>query len=102
VDPRLNEAELYRATLVVLFRLLFLLYAEDRDLLVATPTSPGNDSRAAQEAAVRRLGGDNVLLLVDWNYSGSRADRPAYLQLKAIIQADEVASAPAYSPSPPR
>jgi hypothetical protein len=33
VDPRPNEIELYRATLVVLFRLLFLLYAEDRDLL---------------------------------------------------------------------
>ncbi|MES2211083.1 MAG: hypothetical protein V4515_13030 [Chloroflexota bacterium] len=33
VDPRPNEEELYRATLVVLFRLLFLLYAEDRDLL---------------------------------------------------------------------
>jgi hypothetical protein len=33
VDPRPNEGELYRATLVVLFRLLFLLYAEDRDLL---------------------------------------------------------------------
>jgi hypothetical protein len=33
VDPRPNEAELYRATLVLLFRLLFLLYAEDRDLL---------------------------------------------------------------------
>lgn len=33
VDPRPNEVELYRATLVVLFRLLFLLYAEDRDLL---------------------------------------------------------------------
>jgi len=33
VDPRPNEGELYRATLVFLFRLLFLLYAEDRDLL---------------------------------------------------------------------
>ena len=33
IDPRPNEDELYRATLVVLFRLLFLLYAEDRDLL---------------------------------------------------------------------
>lgn len=33
VDPRPNEEELYRATLVLLFRLLFLLYAEDRDLL---------------------------------------------------------------------
>ena len=33
VEPRPNESELYRATLVVLFRLLFLLYAEDRDLL---------------------------------------------------------------------
>lgn len=33
VDPRPDEAELYRATLVLLFRLLFLLYAEDRDLL---------------------------------------------------------------------
>jgi len=33
IDPRPNEGELYRATLVVLFRLLFLLYAEDRDLL---------------------------------------------------------------------
>lgn len=33
VDPRPSEQELYRATLVLLFRLLFLLYAEDRDLL---------------------------------------------------------------------
>lgn len=33
VEPRPNEEELYRATLVLLFRLLFLLYAEDRDLL---------------------------------------------------------------------
>lgn len=33
VDPRPNEDELYRATLVLLFRILFLLYAEDRDLL---------------------------------------------------------------------
>ncbi len=33
IDPRPNEDELYRATLVLLFRLLFLLYAEDRDLL---------------------------------------------------------------------
>jgi hypothetical protein len=33
VDPQPNEDELYRATLVLLFRVLFLLYAEDRDLL---------------------------------------------------------------------
>lgn len=33
VQPSPNEEELYRATLVLLFRLLFLLYAEDRDLL---------------------------------------------------------------------
>lgn len=33
IEPRPNEDELYRATLVLLFRLLFLLYAEDRDLL---------------------------------------------------------------------
>ncbi len=33
VEPRPSETELYRATLVLLFRLLFLLYAEDRDLL---------------------------------------------------------------------
>lgn len=33
VEPRPNEEELYRATLVLMFRLLFLLYAEDRDLL---------------------------------------------------------------------
>jgi hypothetical protein len=33
IDPRPNEDELYRATLVLLFRILFLLYAEDRDLL---------------------------------------------------------------------
>jgi len=33
VSPLPNESELFRATLVLLFRLLFLLYAEDRDLL---------------------------------------------------------------------
>lgn len=33
IEPRPNEEELYSATLVLLFRLLFLLYAEDRDLL---------------------------------------------------------------------
>lgn len=33
VQPQPNEVSLYRATLVLLFRLLFLLYAEDRDLL---------------------------------------------------------------------
>lgn len=33
IEPRPDEAQLYRATLVLLFRLLFLLYAEDRNLL---------------------------------------------------------------------
>ena len=33
LNPLPDEGELYRATLVLLFRLLFLLYAEDRNLL---------------------------------------------------------------------
>ena len=33
LDPLPDEEQLYRATLVLLFRLLFLLYAEDRNLL---------------------------------------------------------------------
>src|SRR5207244_8072843 len=49
VSPRPNEVELYRATLVLLFRLLFLLYAEDRDLL------PMRNAEYAANSITRRV-----------------------------------------------
>lgn len=49
IDPRPNEQELYRGTLVLLFRLLFLLYAEDRDLL------PMGNAEYAHNSITRRV-----------------------------------------------
>ena len=49
LDTRPNEQELYRATLVLLFRLLFLLYAEDRDLL------PMSNSEYAINSITRKV-----------------------------------------------
>ena len=58
--------------------------------------NPGDASREAQETAVRRLCGDDVVLYVDWGISGRRDDRPEYLKLKAAIAAGEVGSVCAY------
>lgn len=53
ITPLPNEDELYRATLVVLFRLLFLLYAEDRNLLPMQQAEYAANSltRLVQQAA---------------------------------------------------
>lgn len=59
--------------------------------------SPGEASREAQLAAVRRLCGDDVTVYTDWGISGRKADRPDYVKLKAAIVAGEVASVCAYS-----
>ncbi len=59
--------------------------------------NPGDASREAQEAAVRRLCGDDVVLYVDWGISGRKTDRPEYVKLKRAIAAGEVASVCAYS-----
>ena len=59
--------------------------------------NPGDASREAQEAAVRRLCGDDVTLYVDWGISGRKLDRPDYLRLKADIADGKVASVCAYS-----
>jgi DNA invertase Pin-like site-specific DNA recombinase len=63
----------------------------------ATGDNPGDASREAQEAAVRRLCGDDVTLYVDWGISGRKADRPDYVRLKADIADGKVASVCAYS-----
>lgn len=65
----------------------------------ATDTNPGNDSREAQEAAVRRLCGDDVAMYVDWGKSGSGdgARRPEYQRLKADIARGTVGTVCAYS-----
>jgi hypothetical protein len=49
IDPRPDEATLYRATLVLLFRLLFLLYGEDRNLL------PMENAEYAANSITRRV-----------------------------------------------
>lgn len=59
--------------------------------------SPGDASREAQEAAVRRLCGPDVELYVDWGVSGRKDDRPDYVRLKRAIAAGQVASVCAYS-----
>jgi hypothetical protein len=65
----------------------------------ATSSNPGNDSREAQEAAIRRLAGDDISPYVDWGISGSGdgAKRPEYRRLKADIAEGRVASVTAYS-----
>ncbi len=65
----------------------------------ATTENPGNDSREAQEAAVKRLCGPDVALYVDWGISGSgqsTAKREAYVSLKADIAAGRIGSVCAY------
>lgn len=57
--------------------------------------SPGDASREAQEAAVRRLGATE--LYTDWGVSGRRDDRTAYVRLKADIEAGMVSAVYAYS-----
>jgi DNA invertase Pin-like site-specific DNA recombinase len=60
--------------------------------------NPGDASREAQEAAVRRLCGEDVALYVDWGISGRTADkRPDYMRLKEDIVAGRIASVCAYS-----
>lgn len=59
--------------------------------------SPGDASREAQLAAVRRLCGDDVTVYTDWGVSGRKIDRPEYVKLKQAIEAGEVASVCAYS-----
>lgn len=49
VDLQPTEVELYRSTLVLMFRLLFLLYAEDRDLL------PMGNAEYAANSITRRV-----------------------------------------------
>jgi DNA invertase Pin-like site-specific DNA recombinase len=65
----------------------------------ATSSNPGNDSREAQEAAIRRLAGEDIALYVDWGVSGSGdgAKRPEYRRLKADIADGRVGSVTAYS-----
>jgi len=65
----------------------------------ATSANPGNDSREAQEAAIRRLAGDNLTLYVDWGISGSGdgSKRPEYVRLKADVEAGLIESVAAYS-----
>jgi DNA invertase Pin-like site-specific DNA recombinase len=64
----------------------------------ATSSNPGNDSREAQEAAIRHLSGD-VTEYIDWGVSGSGdgSKRPEYQRLKADIEAGLVQSVTAYS-----
>jgi hypothetical protein len=63
-----------------------------------TGDRPGDASREAQEAAVRRLCGDDVVLYVDWGITGSgKRTRPEYDRLKADIAAGKVGSVCAYS-----
>lgn len=59
--------------------------------------SPGDASREAQLAAVRRLCGDDVTVYTDWGISGRKVDRPEYVKLKADIAAGNVGSVCAYS-----
>ncbi len=59
--------------------------------------NPGDASREAQLAAVRRLCGDDVTVYADWGISGRKDDRPEYVKLKAAIEAGQVASVCAYS-----
>ncbi|MEA2518780.1 MAG: site-specific recombinase [Chloroflexota bacterium] len=63
-----------------------------------TGERPGDASREAQEAAVRRLCGDDVVLYVDWGITGSgKKRRPEYDRLKADIAAGKIESVCAYS-----
>jgi hypothetical protein len=64
-----------------------------------TGDNPGDASREAQEAAVRRLCGEDVELYVDWGVSG-RGDgskRPEYRRLKDDVAGGRVTSVCAYS-----
>lgn len=66
----------------------------------ATTSNPHNDSREGQEAAVRRICGDDVTLYIDWGRSGDgrKTDkRPEYLRLKQDIEAGRIRSVCAYS-----
>lgn len=59
--------------------------------------NPGDASREAQLAAVRRLCGEDVQVFADWGISGRKNDRPEYLKLKAAIEAGRIGSVCAYS-----
>jgi DNA invertase Pin-like site-specific DNA recombinase len=63
----------------------------------ASGDNPGDASREAQETAVRRLCGDDVVLFVDWGISGRKTDRPEYQRLRSAIEAGQISSVCAYS-----
>ncbi len=65
----------------------------------STADNPGNDSREAQEAAIRRISVGSLTLYVDWGLSGSGdgSKRPEYQRLKTDIAAGLVESVAAYS-----
>ena len=61
----------------------------------ADDDNPGVDSRGRQEAAVRRMCGEDVVIYEDWGISGSAAKtakRPEYQRLRADIAAGRVSS----------
>src|SRR5262245_3819060 len=61
----------------------------------ADDDNPGVDSRGRQEAAVRRMCSDDVVIYEDWGISGSAAKtakRPEYQRLRGDIAAGRVSS----------
>lgn len=55
-----------------------------------TVASPGAVSAADQEAAIRRMAGESVELLIDWGMSGGKRDRPGWVRLRAAVASGQV------------
>lgn len=71
---------------------------------VADDNDPGEASREAQEAAIRRLAAAyapdaELRLYTDWGISGAKDNRPDYVRLKADLKAGDLCCVFAYSMS---
>lgn len=61
-----------------------------------TNDSPGAVSAADQEAAIQRMAGEDVDLIVDWGMSGGKRNRPGWLRLREAVRAGQVKTVYSY------
>jgi DNA invertase Pin-like site-specific DNA recombinase len=58
--------------------------------------SPGAVSAGDQEAAIRRMAGQDIDLIVDWGMSGGKRNRPGWLRLREAVKSGQVSTVYSY------
>jgi DNA invertase Pin-like site-specific DNA recombinase len=58
--------------------------------------SPGAVSASDQEAAIRRMAGADIELIVDWGMSGGKRNRPGWLRLREAVKSGQVSTVFSY------